>query len=217
MAQRVAVIDYGAGNLRSVAKGLEKVAPEVGGAQVMVTASPSAVRAADRIVLPGVGAFGQCAAALRGLSGMVEALEDVVTRKGRPFLGICVGMQLMARRGLERGEHSGLGWIPGEVIKLDPADPQMKVPHMGWSAVSQKLSGLRHDLLGAMPDNGEAYFVHSFHFEPNNADHLLATCDYGQTVTAVVGRDNLIGTQFHPEKSQAYGLEFLRRFLEWKP
>lgn len=218
MAQRIAVIDYGAGNLRSVAKALEEVAKDApGGAHVMVTASASAARGADRIVLPGVGAFGQCANALRAVPGMIEALEEVVTERGRPFLGICVGMQLMARRGRERGEHQGLGWIPGEVVKLDPGDPRLKVPHMGWSPISQKLAGLRHDLLGRLEDNGEAYFVHSYHFQVAETAHLLATCDYGQTVTAVIGRDNVIGTQFHPEKSQAYGLAFLRGFLDWTP
>ena len=218
MSQRVAVIDYGAGNLRSVAKAVEVAANDAAsGAHVMVTASASAAKSADRIVLPGVGAFGQCANALRGVPGMIEALEEAVIERGRPFLGICVGMQLMAKRGEERGSHQGLGWIAGDVVKLTPSDPQLKVPHMGWSPISQRLSGLRHGLLGRLPDKGEAYFVHSFRFEVKDSAHLLATCDYGGTVAAVIGRRNMIGTQFHPEKSQAYGLDLLRAFLDWTP
>ncbi|MEE4348846.1 MAG: imidazole glycerol phosphate synthase subunit HisH [Pacificimonas sp.] len=218
MAQKIAIVDYGAGNLRSVAKGIETAARDAGGeAQILVTDSPQVVAGADRIVLPGVGAFGQCAAALRSIEGMVEMLDRQVNGKGRPFLGICVGMQLMAGSGEERGAHAGLAWISGEVVKLDPSDPRLKIPHMGWSAISQRLSGLKHPVLGALEDNGEAYFVHSYQFRPECGAHQLATCDYGGTVTAVVGRDTMIGTQFHPEKSQSYGLRFLRAFLDWKP
>ena len=218
MGQRIAVIDYGAGNLRSVAKAVERVAAERGrGGQVVVTDSAATVAGADRVILPGVGAFGQCATALRGLPGMIEALERRVVQQGIPFLGICVGMQLMARRGEEHGGHQGLGWIAGDVVRLDPHDPNLKVPHMGWSPVSMKLAGMRHGLLGALEDNGEAYYVHSFHFEPKDHGHLLATSDYGGPLTAIIGRDNMIGTQFHPEKSQRYGLAFLNAFLDWTP
>ncbi|MGB3721825.1 MAG: imidazole glycerol phosphate synthase subunit HisH [Pacificimonas sp.] len=218
MAQRIAVIDYGAGNLRSVAKALEVAAKDAGrGGQVVVTDSADAVKGADRIVLPGVGAFGQCATALRDVPGMIDMLNARVIERGVPFLGICVGMQLMARRGKEHGAHRGLGWIDGEVVKLDPVDPNLKIPHMGWSPVSMKLAGIRHDALGRLEDNGEAYFVHSYHFEPKNHADLLATCDYGGPLTAVIGRDNMLGTQFHPEKSQHYGLAFLKAFLDWIP
>ncbi|MGB7405161.1 MAG: imidazole glycerol phosphate synthase subunit HisH [Pacificimonas sp.] len=218
MAQKIAVVDYGAGNLRSVAKAVETVVRDMPGEfQVLVTDSPSTVARADRIVLPGVGAFGQCATALSGVDGMIGALEERVIIGATPFLGICVGMQLMARRGEEHGPQQGLGWIPGKVVKLDPHDPNLKVPHMGWSPVSLKLAGIRHRALGQLEDNGEAYYVHSYHFEPKDHAHQLATSDYGGPLSAIVGRDNMIGTQFHPEKSQAYGLSLLRTFLEWSP
>ena len=218
MAERLAIIDYGAGNLRSAAKALETAARELGREfQILVTGSADTVAGADRIVLPGVGAFGQCATALRAVPGMEATLTRAVIDEGKPFLGICVGMQLLARRGQEHGTHQGLGWIPGEVVKLDPHDPALKVPHMGWNPVSLKLAGLQHPALRDLEDGGQAYFVHSFHLEPAEHGHLLATCDYGGPVTAIVGRDNILGTQFHPEKSQAYGLAFLRAFLDWKP
>ena len=218
MAERVVVIDYGAGNLRSVAKALEKVANERGRElQVIVTASADTMRAADRLVLPGVGAFGQCAAALRSLPGMEEALRERVIDGGLPFLGVCVGMQLLARRGTEHGVHQGLGWIPGEVVRLDPPDPALKVPHMAWSPVRLTLPGLEHCAVGGIEDGGQGYFVHSFRFEPADRAHLLGVCDYGGEVAAIVGRDNILGVQFHPEKSQAYGLAFLRAFLDWRP
>lgn len=218
MAERVVVIDYGAGNLRSVAKALETVARDRGRElQVIVTASADTVRAADRLVLPGVGAFGQCAAALRSLPGMEEALRERVLDGRVPFLGVCVGMQLLARRGTEHGVHQGLGWIPGEVVRLEPANPAMKVPHMAWSPVRLTLLGLEHPAVGGVEDGGQAYFVHSFRFEPADRTHLLGVCDYGGEVAAIVGRDNILGVQFHPEKSQAYGLAFLRAFLDWRP
>ncbi len=218
MAERIAVIDYGAGNLRSVAKALEAASNEIGVAvQIVVTDSPSTAAQADRIVLPGVGAFGQCATSLRAIDGMEDALSEVVLEKQRPFLGICVGMQLLAKRGEEKGVHQGLGWIPGKVVKLDPHDPNLKIPHMGWSPVSMKLAGINHDALRQVEDGGEAYFVHSFHFECADHSHLLATCDYGGPVTAIIGRDNILGAQFHPEKSQQYGLAFLSTFLGWTP
>ncbi len=218
MAERVAVIDYGAGNLRSVAKALEVAADEVGIAcQIIITNSPSTAAKADRVVLPGVGAFGQCATALRDVEGMEEALNTFAIDKQRPFLGICVGMQLLAKRGEEKGSYQGLGWIPGQVVKLDPHDPNLKIPHMGWSPVSMKLAGINHQALATVEDGGEAYFVHSFHFEPTDHSHLLATCDYGGPITAIIGKDNILGTQFHPEKSQKYGISFLAAFLGWTP
>lgn len=218
MAERVAVVDYGAGNLRSVAKALETVARDAGRPlQVIVTASADTIRVADRIVLPGVGAFGQCAAALRALPDMEAALRERVLEGRAPFLGVCVGMQLLARRGTEHGVHQGLGWIPGEVVRLAPADPLLKVPHMAWSPVRLTLPGLEHPALNGIADGGQAYFVHSFRFAPTDRANLYATTDYGGEVAAIVGRDNILGVQFHPEKSQAYGLAFLRAFLDWRP
>jgi len=218
MAERIAVIDYGAGNLRSVAKALEMAANDAGiAAQIVATDSPSTAAKADRIVLPGVGAYGQCATSLRSIAGMEDALSEFALEKKRPFLGICVGMQLMAKRGEEKGIHQGLGWIPGKVVKLDPLDPNLKVPHMGWSQVSLKLAGINHPALASLEDNGEAYFVHSYHFECAKHGDLLGTCDYGGTITAIIGRDNILGTQIHPEKSQHYGLALLTAFLRWMP
>jgi len=203
VAETVALIDYGAGNLHSVHNALKAA-----GAQgVVVTADPAVVRGADRIVLPGVGAYAACASALNAVPGMRDALDEVVRVAGRPFLGICVGMQLMADRGEELGGHDGLGWISGKVVALDPADSALKVPHMGWNSVTPVVE---HSLLEA----GEAYFLHGFAFE--GAD-VLALTDHGGPVTAAIGRDTMIGVQFHPEKSQRYGLQFLERFLDWKP
>ncbi|MFC3714374.1 imidazole glycerol phosphate synthase subunit HisH [Sphingoaurantiacus capsulatus] len=218
MAERLAIVDYGAGNLRSVAKALETVARDMGRElQVIVTASADTIAAADRIVLPGVGAFGQCAAALRALPGMEAALERRVIEEGTPFLGVCVGMQLLARRGSEHGSHRGLGWIPGEVVRLAPSDLLLKVPHMAWSPVRLTAEGAAHPALSKLDDGGQAYFVHSYHFVPADGTQLLGTCDYGGEVAAIIGGGNILGVQFHPEKSQAYGLAFLRHFLEWRP
>jgi len=218
VSERVVLIDYGSGNLRSAAKALERAASETGRAvEVLVTASPRAVAIADRLVLPGVGAFGQCASALRACDGLEEALNRRVLEEGRPFLGICVGMQLLARRGLEHGLHMGLGWIEGEVVRLDPSDPRLKVPHMGWNSVGLVGQGPDHPVLKALPAPAYAYFVHSFHLRPADPGAVLATTDYGGTVNAIVGRDNILGTQFHPEKSQEFGLALLRRFLNWTP
>ena len=203
MSETVALIDYGAGNLHSVHNALKAA----GAASIAVTADPDAVRRADRIVLPGVGAFAACAGALGAIPGMRDALEEAVRREARPFLGICVGMQLMADRGEEHQGHDGLGWITGRVTALAPSDPALKVPHMGWNDV---VPALPHPLI--VP--GEAYFLHSFAFE--GAD-VLATTDHGGPVTAAIGRDTMIGVQFHPEKSQRYGLAFLERFLAWRP
>jgi len=197
-----ALIDYGAGNLRSVHNALIAA----GANDVAVTADADVVRGADRIVLPGVGAFGACAAGLRAIPGMVEAMEEVALTRARPFLGVCVGMQLMATTGREMGEHAGLGWIAGEVTAI-PAAEGVRVPHMGWNDV---VPTRPHPLI----EPGEAYFLHSFAF---GGDDVIATTDHGGTVTAAIGRDNLLGVQFHPEKSQAYGLALLKRFLEWRP
>jgi len=199
----LALIDYGAGNLHSVANALEAA----GASDVTVTDDPKVVGQADRIVLPGVGAFGACAAALRGVDGMVEALDRRVRREGAPFLGICVGMQLMADAGEEMGEHPGLGWIAGRVRQLTPGDPIAKVPHMGWNDV-------RPTAAHALVEPGEAYFLHSFAFE---GDDVVATTDHAGPVVAAIARDNMAGVQFHPEKSQRYGLDLLARFLAWRP
>ena len=210
----VAIIDYGSGNLRSAAKSLERAAAEAGGGPVLVTADPEDLRRADRIVLPGVGAFADCRRGLLAVDGMMAALEEAVIGAGKPFLGICVGMQLMATRGLEHGTTPGFGWIPGEVAALKPQGA-LKVPHMGWNALDLRDSN--HPLVAGFGKSPYVYFVHSFHLRPAEPRHLLATVDYGGPVTAMVGRDNLAGTQFHPEKSQAAGLRLLANFLRWRP
>lgn len=214
----VALVDYGSGNLHSAGKALERAAREGGsGAEVIVTSDPEAVRRADRIVLPGVGAYADCRRGLDAVEGMVAALNEVVIEKGRPFLGICVGLQLMATRGLEHGVTQGLGWIPGDVVKLVPDDPALKIPHMGWNALEVRRA---HPILAGIPtgaDGLDAYFVHSYHLAAAREEHLVATSDYGGKVTAVVARDNLAGTQFHPEKSQRLGLALLANFLKWTP
>jgi glutamine amidotransferase len=199
----LALIDYGAGNLHSVANALKAA----GAQDVAITADPELVRGADRIVLPGVGAFGACSAALRAVPGMIDALDQRVRRDGAPFLGICVGMQLMADVGEEMGEHDGLGWIKGRIRRLLPSDPTAKVPHMGWNDVRLTAP---HPLIEA----GEAYFLHSYAFE---GDDVVATTDHAGSVVAAIARDNMAGVQFHPEKSQRYGLELLKRFLTWRP
>jgi glutamine amidotransferase len=205
----IAVVDYGSGNLRSVAKALIRVA----GDDVMVTSDPEVVRKAERIVLPGVGAFADCMRGLDSLPGMHQALQEQVIEAGRPFLGICVGMQLMAEWGREHGDTQGLGWIKGEVVALDPADPSLKVPHMGWN---QLIIRRAHPLLAGIGEGAHAYFVHSYRFAAEEA-RICAETDYGGPVAALVGRDNLAGTQFHPEKSQAVGLKLIANFLEWRP
>ncbi|MDH3701630.1 MAG: imidazole glycerol phosphate synthase subunit HisH [Alphaproteobacteria bacterium] len=206
----VAIIDYGSGNLRSAAKAFERQSDE----PVLVTSDPAAVARADRIVLPGVGAFGDCMRSLKALDGMCDALEDAVIRRGRPFLGICVGMQLMADVGLEHGRHAGFGWIGGEVRALTPADPALKVPHMGWNELA---IGRAHPVLAGLDDGAHVYFVHSYHLVAADPAHVLATTDHGGAVTAAVARDTMIGTQFHPEKSQAAGLRLIANFLAWRP
>lgn len=214
----VAIIDYGSGNLRSAAKALERAAAEAQVAcRVRVTARAEDAAAADRLVLPGVGAFAECWRGLAALTGMIAALEEAVIDRGRPFLGICVGMQLMATTGREHGDHPGLGWIPGETVALEPADTTLKVPHMGWNEVAPQTSGGAHPVLAGMTPDAHMYFVHSYHLRPRDPRCVLASTDYGGPVAAVVGRDNMIGTQFHPEKSQAAGLRLLGNFLRWRP
>jgi glutamine amidotransferase len=211
----VAIVDYGSGNLRSAAKAFERAARETGADdRVLVTANPREVAAADRIVLPGVGAFADCRAGLYGVPGMVDALQREVIERGKPFLGICVGMQLMATRGVEYGVHTGLAWIAGDVVRIEPGAAHLKIPHMGWNEI---LDIKPHPLLQGLAAHDHAYFVHSFQLKTSRPETVLAVTDYGGPITAVVGRDNLVGTQFHPEKSQAAGLRLIGNFLRWKP
>ena len=215
----VAIVDYGSGNLRSAAKAFERAAREAGTHErVLVTPSARDVESADRIVLPGVGAFADCRAGLYGVPGMVETLQREVIERGKPFLGICVGMQLMATRGVEYGVHAGLDWIAGDVVRIEPKGQagrdRLKIPHMGWN----ELADLKpHALLAGIAPRDHAYFVHSFQFAAANPATVLAVTDYGGPITAMIGRDNLAGTQFHPEKSQATGLRLITNFLRWKP
>jgi glutamine amidotransferase len=214
----VAIVDYGSGNLHSAAKAFERAARECGyGEPIVVTHDPDAVARAERVVLPGVGAFADCRRGLDAVGGMVEALNTRVRQQGRPFLGICVGMQLMAERGREYEVTAGLGWIPGEVDRITPSDPDLKIPHMGWNT----LNAVRpHKLLEGIPVGPQglhAYFVHSFHLKTAERASLVAQADYGGPVTAIVGRDTAVGTQFHPEKSQRLGLKLIANFLQWKP
>ena len=206
MAEVLALVDYGAGNLHSVANALKAA----GAGSVSITANPDVVRAADRIVLPGVGSFKACAEALRAVPGLIEAMAERVHVGGAPFLGICVGMQLLASSGAEHGGTPGLGWIGGEVRLIERTDPAIKVPHMGWNDVEITAHA-------ALVEAGEAYFLHSYHFAPDEGRHIAAMTDHGGGLVAAVALDNVVGVQFHPEKSQAYGLELLARFLEWKP
>ena len=215
---RVAIIDYGSGNLRSAAKAFERAAREGGiDASIEVTADAETVRKADRIVLPGVGAYADCRAGLDAVSGMVEALEEAVTTNGRPFLGICVGMQLMSARGLEKTTTNGLGWIAGDVVEMKPADASLKIPQIGWNTIELTKDHPLFDGISTGPDGLHAYFVHSYHLGVERAEDLLATTDYGGPVTAAVARDNMVGTQFHPEKSQKLGLALIGNFLRWQP
>lgn len=209
----VALIDYGSGNLASAAKALARATADTGH-EIIVTADPAAVKAAERIVLPGVGAFADCMQGLSAVPGMVTALREKVLKEGAPFLGICIGMQLLATVGREFGQHVGLGWIAGEVVKIEPQDPALKIPHMGWNELKIVQP---HKLLEGIESGAHAYFVHSYHFKPALPDDLLATTDYGKMLTAVIGNENIVGTQFHPEKSQETGLRILANFLKWKP
>jgi glutamine amidotransferase len=214
----VAIIDYGSGNLHSAAKAFERAAREEGSdLAIRVTASPEDVAKADRIVLPGVGAFADCKRGLADIPGMIDALEEAVRKRGTPFLGICVGLQLMAERGLEHGVTPGLGWVKGEVRAIAPSDPELKIPHMGWNTLR-----LNHEhalLEGIHTGEGglHAYFVHSYHLVPEEAADLVASTDYGGPITAFVAKDNIAGSQFHPEKSQKLGLKLIANFLRWKP
>jgi len=210
---RVALIDYGSGNLASAAKALARAAGQTG-QEIVVTADPDTVRSAERVVLPGVGAFADCMRGLDAIPGMVEALNECVIQGGAPFLGICVGMQLMATVGREFETVDGLGWIPGEVVAIAPNDPGLKIPHMGWNEL--KLAAA-HPLLAGLKNADHAYFVHSYQLRAREPRHVMATVDYGGPITAAVGRDNLFGVQFHPEKSQATGLRLIANFLRWKP
>jgi len=215
---RVAIIDYGSGNLRSAQKAFERAASDANiSTEVSLTSDPDVVRAADRIVLPGVGAYADCRAGLDGVDGMVEALNEAVIESGKPFFGICVGMQLMAERGLEKATTEGFGWIAGDVVLMKPEDKSLKIPQIGWNTLNVSKS---HPLLEGIEtgeDGLHAYFVHSYHLYCSDTEERIATTDYGGDVTAIVGRDNMIGTQFHPEKSQRLGLALIGNFLKWKP
>jgi glutamine amidotransferase len=214
----VAIVDYGSGNLHSAAKAFERAARECAHEQpIVVTSDPDAVARADRVVLPGVGAFADCRRGLDAVSGMVEALNLRVREQGRPFLGICVGMQLMAERGREYEVTEGLGWIAGEVDRITPADPSLKIPHMGWNTLNAMQPHPLLDGIAVGPQGLHAYFVHSFELRPAARDDLIAQADYGGPVTAIVGRDTVVGTQFHPEKSQRLGLKLIANFLTWAP
>jgi glutamine amidotransferase len=214
----VAIVDYGSGNLRSASKALQRAAATLADPQpILVTADPEAVRRAERIVLPGVGAFRDCRDGIAAIDGMMEALDTAVRRDGKPFLGICVGMQLMATSGREHGMTPGFGWIAGEVRRLEPADPMLKIPHVGWNALR---AARPHPLIAGLDIEGggqHAYFVHSYCLVPDNPGDALVTTDHGGAFTAMVACDNMAGTQFHPEKSQAFGLGLLANFLDWRP
>ena len=211
----VAVIDYGSGNLRSVAKAIEKVVSKIGEGKAIITSDPKEVLDATHIVLPGQGSFADCMLGLQAIGGMIDTLENQVVVKSLPFLGICVGMQLAADIGEENQKVAGLGWVPGKVVKLNPQSSSLKIPHMGWNSV--KLTSAKHPVKDALQKEMEMYFVHSYHFEVKNSDHLIGTTEYEETLAAIVGKDNIIGTQFHPEKSQLAGLSFIEWFLRWKP
>jgi glutamine amidotransferase len=214
----VAVIDYGSGNLHSAAKALERASRESGaGESILVTNDPNAVRRADRVVLPGVGAFADCKHGLEAVPGMVEAMTEAARLRGRPFLGICVGMQLLAERGLEHGTTEGLGWIKGVVDRIAPSDKALKIPHMGWNTLSSRKGHALFDGISLGPTGLHAYFVHSYQLAPADKNDLVANTEYGGPITAVVARGNIAGTQFHPEKSQRLGLALLANFLRWKP
>ena len=222
MSESIAIIDYGSGNLRSAAKAFSHVMEEEGlSGNVVITSDADVVAKADRIVLPGQGAFGDCIAGLKKVDGMVDVLREKVLQRGTPFFGICVGMQLLATRGLEFGEHEGLGWIAGDVKKIEPSDTSLKIPHMGWNTMTEN-GGNAHPVLQGITKSANGnwldfYFVHSFVFECIDKNNVVGWCDYGGDFTAMVAKDNIIGTQFHPEKSQQAGLDLIRGFLHWKP
>jgi glutamine amidotransferase len=209
------IVDYGSGNLHSAAKSFERAARELGSdIRIEVSGQPERVAAADRVVLPGVGAFADCLAGLNAIPGLHEAVQDTAITRARPFFGICVGMQLMASAGLEHGHHDGFGWIEGTVERITPGDPALKIPHMGWNELVLRTP---HPVFEGLGDAAHAYFVHSYAFRHVAAAERLAEVDYGGPVVAAVGRDTMIGTQFHPEKSQAVGLRLIRNFLQWSP
>jgi imidazole glycerol-phosphate synthase subunit HisH len=215
---KVAIIDYGSGNLRSAVKAFERSAREAGiSADILLTADAEIVAKADRIILPGVGAYADCKAGLAAVPGMIDALNQAVIERARPFLGICVGMQLMSSRGLEKTVTEGLGWIGGDVVEMTPADPSLKIPQIGWNTIELTRQHAVFKDISTGADGLHAYFVHSYHFEVKRTEDRLATVDYGGAMTAVVARGNMIGTQFHPEKSQTLGLALIRNFLGWKP
>lgn len=215
---RVAIIDYGSGNLRSATKAFERAASDAGiAAEITLTSDADFVRHADRIVLPGVGAFADCHAGLAAVEGMMEAIGEAAVARGRPFLGICVGMQLMATRGLEKTVTDGFGWIPGDVTEIVPGDPALKVPQIGWNTIDLTQDHPLFDGIRTGPDGLHAYFVHSYHLATRDPGNVIATCEYGGPITAAVANGNLAGTQFHPEKSQALGLALIANFLGWMP
>ncbi|NGO65159.1 imidazole glycerol phosphate synthase subunit HisH [Rhizobium daejeonense] len=215
---RVAIIDYGSGNLRSATKAFERAARESGiDAEIDLTDKAERVASADRIVLPGVGAYADCRNGLDAVSGMHEALVDAVEKKARPFLGICVGMQLMSSRGLEKTVTQGFGWIKGDVVEMTPSDPTLKIPQIGWNTLTLNRPHPLFDGIETGPDGLHAYFVHSYHLAAENPGDVIATTDYGGPMTAFVGRDNMAGAQFHPEKSQKLGLKLIANFLAWAP
>ncbi|MBR9651203.1 imidazole glycerol phosphate synthase subunit HisH [Thalassovita aquimarina] len=209
-----AIVDYESGNLHSAEKAFQRMAAETGAGEVTVTSDPEVIRTADRILLPGDGAFPACREALFDHRGVFEAMEEVVIKGGKPFLGICIGMQMMATRGLEYTETPGFDWIGGDVIKIEPSDPALKVPHMGWNDL---VIDQPHPVFDGIETGNHAYFVHSYHMQVTDPAHLLAHVDYGGPITAIVGRDNMLGMQFHPEKSQKTGLRLIANFLNWKP
>jgi glutamine amidotransferase len=218
VSETIAIIDYGSGNLKSAAKAFEHAAKALDHApKILVTNDPTAIQKADRIVLPGVGAFADCRAGLMAVPGLADTLQDQVIKKAKPFFGICVGMQLMAETGMEKGAHEGLGWIPGVVKLIEPTDKDLKIPHMGWNTLKFTQSHPLFDGLQDGPDGQHAYFVHSYHLAAKDPKTVLPTADYGMTITAIVGRDNMVGTQFHPEKSQKFGLALIENFLRWHP
>lgn len=208
------LVDYDSGNLHSAEKALQRMAAEVGAGEVIVSDRPEDVARADRIVLPGDGAFPACRRALGAHGGLFEAMDEAVRQRGRPFLGICVGMQMLATWGREYEDTAGFGWIGGEVVRITPTDPALKVPHMGWNDL---VIDHPHPVLEGIATGDHAYFVHSYHFRVDNPAQRLAHCDYAGDITAIVGRDTIVGTQFHPEKSQATGLRLIGNFLRWTP
>ncbi len=208
------LVDYDSGNMHSAEKAFQRMAAEVGAGDILVTSRPEDVARADRIVLPGDGAFPACRAALGHYGGLFEAIEEAVTRRARPFFGICVGMQMLATWGREYRDTPGFGWIGGEVVKISPDDPALKVPHMGWNDL---VIDHAHPVLAGVETGDHAYFVHSYHFRVDDPAQRLAHCDYAGAITAIIGRDTIIGTQFHPEKSQATGLRMIANFLQWNP